>query len=72
MIKMATVKFNKVYKDKKLKKVVKSNEPVEMSIERADEIVKKVKSQKVKGYEDFGYEVIKKEEKKSPKKEKGD
>lgn len=55
---MAKVKFNMNYKDKELKRVVKANEPVEMTVKRADEIVKTVKGQsdKFKGYDKFAYE----------------
>lgn len=69
---MAKVKFNKSYRDKKLNRLIKANEPVEMTLERADEVVETIKGNKVKGYENFKYERVdekKKEKKKeSPKK----
>lgn len=57
---MAVFKFNKNYRDKELKRVVKAYEPVEMTIKRADEVVKNIRSQSetFKDYEDFGYERI--------------
>lgn len=67
---MAKVKFNNVYRDSKLNRLVKANEPIEMTLERADEVVEIIKSKKVKGYENFNYERVEeqKKEKKSPKK----
>ena len=67
---MAKVKFNNVYRDSKLNRLVKANEPIEMTLERADEVVETIKSKKVKGYENFNYERVdeQKKEKKSPKK----
>lgn len=55
---MAMVKFNKEYKDNQLKRNVKANEPVEMTLKRADELVETIRAQsdKFKGYEDFDYE----------------
>lgn len=58
---MALFKFSHRYKDKELKRPVEANEPVEMTIKRADEIVGTV--QKVKGYEDFNYERLDKPKK---------
>ena len=57
---MAVFKFNKEYRDKELKRSVKANEPVEMTIKRADEIVKNIRKQsdKFQGYEEFEYERI--------------
>ena len=46
---MAKVKFNNVYRDSKLNRLVKANEPIEMTLERADEVVEIIKSKKVKG-----------------------
>lgn len=62
---MAEVRFNKTYRDKELNREVKAHEPVEMTVKRADEIVKNVRSQsdKFEGYEDFDYERIEKQEK---------
>lgn len=62
---MATFKFNKDYRDKELKRDVKANENVEMTVKRADEVVKNIRKQsdKFKGYEDFAYERVDKEEK---------
>lgn len=63
---MAVFKFNKNYRDKQLKRTVKADEPVGMTIKRADEVVKNIRKQsnRFKGYEDFNYERIdnKKEE----------
>lgn len=53
---MAEFKFNKDYKDKELKRTIKANEPVKMTIKRADEVVENIRSQNFKGYEDFDYE----------------
>lgn len=55
---MVMVKFNKDYKDKELKKVVKANEEIEMTVKRANELVETIRAQsdKFKGYEDFDYE----------------
>lgn len=58
---MAEFTFNRPYKDLKLKRVVKANEPVEMTIKRADEVVEKVRKQAEKEerfaeYKDFAYE----------------
>lgn len=52
------VKFNKDYKDIVLKRDVKANEEVEMTVKRADELVETIRAQskKFKGYEDFDYE----------------
>lgn len=57
---MAVFKFNKDYKDKELNRLVKANEPVEMTVKRADEVVKNIRSQadKYKDYADFDYERI--------------
>ena len=57
---MAVFKFNKEYRDKELKRSVKAYEPVEMTIKRADEIVKNIRKQsdKFQGYEEFEYERI--------------
>lgn len=68
---MAKFKFNKDYKDRELKRVVKTNEPVEMTIKRADQVIENIRSQSnvFKGYEDFDYERIdNKEDKKDEKK----
>lgn len=58
---MALFKFSHRYKDKELKRSVEADEPVEMTIKRADEIVDTVR--KVKGYEDFHYERLDKPKK---------
>lgn len=60
---MAVFKFNKDYRDKELGRAVKANEPVEMTVERADEVVKNIREQsgKHKGYENFSYERVDKE-----------
>lgn len=57
---MAVFKFNKDYKDKELNRLVKANEPVEMTVKRADEVVKNIREQadKFKDYADFDYERI--------------
>nr|WP_289038274.1 hypothetical protein [uncultured Allobacillus sp.] len=68
---MAKVKFNKVYHDKELGRKVEADEPVEMTLERADEVVKNIRDQKVKGYGEFNYERLdKQEEKQDSKKDK--
>lgn len=61
---MAEFMFNKDYRDRELKRVVKANEPVEMTVKRADEVVKNIADQKVKGYEKFNYERLDKEKQK--------
>lgn len=70
---MAKFKFNKDYRDKELKREVRANEPVEMTIKRADEVVKNIRDQSTnfEGYEDFSYERLDKpeSEKKAEKKE---
>lgn len=57
---MAVFKFNKNYRDKELKREVKAGEEVEMTIKRADEVVKNIRDQvdKFKDYANFGYERI--------------
>lgn len=57
---MVVVKFNKKYRDKELKQEVKAGEEVEMTLKRADEVVKNIRSQsnQFKDYTDFGYERI--------------
>lgn len=42
---MAEFIFNKPYNDLEKKRVVKANEPIEMTIKRADEVVEKVRKQ---------------------------
>ncbi|GAB3801621.1 hypothetical protein [Virgibacillus kimchii] len=66
---MAVFKFNKNYRDKELKREVQANEPVEMTVKRADEVVKNIRNQsdKFKGYEGFGYERVDKEDKEEGK-----
>lgn len=58
------VKFNKGYKDNQLKRNVKANEPVEMTLKRADELVETIRAQskRFKGYENFNYERTDQEE----------
>lgn len=55
---MALVKFNKSYQDHELERKVEANEEVEMTVKRADELVKVIRSQAYmhKGYDDFDYE----------------
>ncbi|MTD30164.1 hypothetical protein [Planomicrobium sp. YIM 101495] len=55
---MAEFKFNRNYRDKELKREVKAEELVEMTVKRADEVVKNIKAQSAtyKEYADFGYE----------------
>lgn len=58
---MAEFKFNRPYTDKQLNRQVKANEPVEMAIKRADEVVETVRKQAEKDerfaeYKDFAYE----------------
>lgn len=62
---MAVFKFNKDYRDKELGRRVKANEPVEMTVRRADEVIKNIRKQsdKFKKYADFGYERIDNKEK---------
>lgn len=60
---MAVVKFNKDYKDNELKRLVRAGEEVDMTIKRADDIVKNIKNQSnanrtYKDYKDFGYERV--------------
>lgn len=57
---MAKVKFNKSFKDVEKGERVGANEPVEMTLKRADEIVEKVRKQsdKFEGYNDFSYERV--------------
>lgn len=52
---MAKVKFNKPYKDKELNKSIDKDEEVDMTLKRADEIVKTIKG-KFEGYDAFDYE----------------
>lgn len=59
---MAKLQFNNKFRDKKTNKVVQANEPIEMTLTRADEVVKNIKG-KHKGYEEFGYERLDVEEK---------
>lgn len=59
---MAIVKFNKPYQDKELERLINADEELEMTLKRADEIVKNIGNQRVKGYEDFGYERIDKKD----------
>ncbi|WP_203334354.1 hypothetical protein [Planococcus beigongshangi] len=65
---MAVFKFNRNYRDKELKQEVKAGEEVEMTIKRADEVVKNIRSQSgvYKEYEDFGYERLDKDPPKDP------
>lgn len=58
---MAEFTFNRPYKDLKLRRTVKANEPVEMTIKRADEVVENVRKQakdeqRFAEYADFAYE----------------
>lgn len=58
---MAEFTFNKQYYDLEKKRVVKADEPVEMTIKRADEVVEKVRKQakevkRFAEYKDFAYE----------------
>lgn len=58
---MAEFTFNKQYNDLEKKRVVKADEPVEMTIKRADEVVEKVRKQakevkRFAEYADFNYE----------------
>lgn len=57
---MAKVKFNKPFFDSEKDERVGANEPVEMTLKRADEIVEKVRKQsdKFEGYADFSYERV--------------
>ena len=68
---MVMVKFNKDYKDKELKREVKANEEVEMTVKRADEVVENIRAQsdKFKGYEEFDYERTDQEDKETENKE---
>lgn len=75
---MAIVKFNKRYDDYELDRIVEADEEVEMTVKRADEIVKNItvaagKDEKLAEYADFSYERLdeqdKKEEVKPDKKE---
>ena len=60
---MAVVKFNKDYKDNELKRLVRAGEEVDMTIKRADNIVKSIKNQSnanriYEDYKDFDYERV--------------
>lgn len=60
---MVKVAFNKDYNDKELERLVKVNEPVEMTVKRADEVVKRIQKQakekdQFKDYSDFSYERV--------------
>lgn len=57
---MAVVKFNKDYQDKELNKRIKAGEEIEMTVKRADEVVKNIKKQtdRFKDYKDFAYERV--------------
>lgn len=61
---MAVFKFSHKYRDKELEREVAVGEEVEMTIKRADEVVKNVQSQK--GYEDFAYERLDKPPEEKP------
>lgn len=74
---MVLVKFNKDYNDKELERLVKADEPVEMTVKRADEVVRKIKKQadekeQFKGYTDFNYERVDEETTDKDEKESGD
>lgn len=59
---MAKVKFSHDYEDYELERKVKAKEPVDMTLRRADEIVKNIRGQALnypnKGYEQFNYERV--------------
>lgn len=60
---MAVVKFNRDYRDIELKRLVRAGEEVDMTIKRADSIVKSIKNQSnankiYKNYKDFDYERV--------------
>lgn len=61
---MVLVKFNNNYRDKELKREIKANEPVEMTLARADEVVKNITEQaeKFPGHKNFKYDRVDKEE----------
>lgn len=66
---MALFKFNKPYQDYELDKEVAAGEEVEMTIKRADEVVKGIKVQAEKNialedYKDFAYTRLDEPEKK--------
>lgn len=65
---MVVVKFNKNYRDKELKQEVKAGEEVEMTLKRADEVVKNIRSQSgvYKEYTDFSYERVEEKPKDPP------
>ena len=65
---MVKVKFNKSYRDKELGRKVPADEPVEMTLKRADEIVKTIKSSN-EHYKDFKYERLDKPDEKDDKTE---
>lgn len=74
---MVLVKFNKDYNDKELERLVKADEPVEMTVKRADEVIRKIKKQadekeQFKGYADFNYERVDEETTDKDEKESGD
>mgnify|MGYP001463910572 CR=1 FL=1 len=60
---MAVVKFNRDYRDIELKRLVRAGEEVDMTIKRADSIVKSIKNQSTtnkiyKDYKDFNYKRV--------------
>lgn len=66
---MAIVKFNKRYDDYELDRIVEADEEVEMTVKRADEIVKNItaaagKDEKIAEYADFSYEKLDEQDKK--------
>lgn len=65
---MAKLQFNKKFRDKETNKVIQANKPIDMTLTRADEVVKNIKG-KHKGYEDFSYERLDVEEKEEAVKE---
>ncbi len=55
---MVLVAFNKKFINNDTDQQVEANTPIEMTVKRADEIVKNIKGVR-KDYEDFGYERVK-------------
>lgn len=66
---MVLVAFNNKFINKDTNKIVEANTPIEMTVKRADEIVKNIKGVR-KEYQDFGYERVEKSDGKNEKNEK--
>ena len=58
---MALLKFNKLYRDKELGRIVEADEEIDITLKRADEIVEKIKGN-YPDYDEFKYERVDKKE----------